>query len=206
MEIKKMERKKSMRTVERNADRETPEPLALIQAVVNTRYGRTRADDWQSPEQVRAWLIHHRLLARETPVLQGDQRRLIEVREALRGLLRGNNGKPADPEQVETLNHIAKHAPLIVHFRQDGSAKLVPDIEGVDGVISLLLGIVFVAMADGTWTRLKVCRNERCQKAFYDSSRNHSGTWCAMAKCGSRVKARTYRQRQQKRVEEVQDR
>ena len=194
-----------MQTLKIDTDRGMPKPLALIQAVVNTRYGRTRADDWHTPEQLREWLIRNQLLASETPVSQGDQRRLIEVREALRGLLRGNNGTPIASEHVETLNHMAKHAPLILHLRPDGSAKLVPDIEGVDGVISCLLAIVFTAMADGTWTRLKACRNERCQKAFYDSSRNHSGTWCAMAKCGSRIKAHTYRQRQQKGVAEVQD-
>jgi predicted RNA-binding Zn ribbon-like protein len=190
---------KSMQTGERDTDKGAPEPLTFIQAVVNTRYGRTRADDWHSLEQLRAWLIDHQLLARETPLTQGDQRRLIEVREALRGLLRGNNGMLVTPEHIETLNHTAKHAPLIVQLRQEGQAHLVPDIKGVDGVISFLLGIVFTAMVDGTWARLKVCRNERCQKAFYDTSKNRSGTWCAMAKCGSRIKARAYRQRQQKR-------
>ena len=95
-----------------------------------------------------------------------------------------------------------KHASLIVCLSPDASANLVLDIEGVDGVIGFLLGIVFTAMADGTWTRLKACRNERCQNAFYDSSKNRSGTWCAMEKCGSRVKARAYRQRQQKMVED----
>lgn len=181
----------------------TQEPLALLLAVVNTHYGRTRPDDWHSLEQVRTWLIDHRLLSREAPLTQGDQRRLIEVREALRGLLRGNNGVPVAPEHTETLNHIAKYAPLIVQFRQEGQANLVPDIEGVDGVIGFLLGIVFTAMTDGSWARLKACRNERCQKAFYDTSKNHSGTWCAMAKCGSRVKARAYRQRQRNELGEV---
>src|SRR5579863_3881106 len=136
-----------MQTITKAADRETPEPLALILAVVNTRYGRTRADDWHSPEQVREWLLHHRLLASEIAVSQGDQRRLIEVREALRGLLRGNNGVAVASEHIETLNHMAKHASLIVRLRPDGTARLVPDIEGVDGVIGLLLGIVYTAMA-----------------------------------------------------------
>jgi predicted RNA-binding Zn ribbon-like protein len=192
-----------MKTEERVVEKGTPEPLALLQEVINTRYGRTRPDDWHSLEQLRTWLIEHQLLAREAPLTQGDLRRLIEVREALRGLLRGNNEVPVAPEHIETLNHTAKHAPLIVQFRQEGPANLVPDIEGVDGVISFLLGIMFTAMTDGSWARLKVCRNERCQKAFYDTSKNRSGRWCAMAKCGSRVKARAYRQRQQKEMGEV---
>jgi predicted RNA-binding Zn ribbon-like protein len=72
---------------------------------------------------------------------------------------------------------------------------LEPDIAGVDGTIARLVGIVFTAMTDGTWARLKACRNERCQKAFYDTSRNRSGAWCSMAGCGSRFKARAYRHR-----------
>ena len=29
---------------------------------------------------------------------------------------------------------------------------------------------MFTVITDGTWARLKTCRNERCQKAFYDTS------------------------------------
>jgi hypothetical protein len=59
----------------------------------------------------------------------------------------------------------------MVRFQHDGLPVLEPDIAGVDGVIARLIGIVFTAMIDGTWERLKVCRNERCQKAFYDTSK-----------------------------------
>ena len=48
-------------------------------------------------------------------------------------------------------------------------------------------------MADGTWRRLKACREDTCQWAFYDRSKNRSGTWCSMAVCGNRAKARAYR-------------
>ena len=191
-----------MKTLESNDSRITPEPLAIIEAVVNTRYGRAHADEWATPTQLRDWLLRHQLLANETPLTRGDQRRMIEAREALRGLLSSNNAMPLAAEHIETLNHIARHAPVVVHFRQDGLAELAPDIEGIDGVISSLLAIVYTAMIDGTWMRLKICRNEPCEKAFYDTSKNHSGSWCSMAKCGSRIKARAYRQRQQKQDEE----
>ncbi len=186
-----------MQTAQKKANKGTPETLTLIQEIVNTRYGRTRADTWQSPEQLHEWLINKHLLTAAHPFSQGDHRRLLEVREALRELLRRNNGYPAESEYIEALNHLAKHAPLTVHFQQDGLAQLIPDIEGVDGVISLLLGMIFTSMAEESWTRLKVCRNRHCQAAFYDTSKNHSGTWCTMAICGSRHKARTYRNRQQ---------
>src|SRR5207237_71821 len=57
-------------------------------------------------------------------------------------------------------------------------------------------------LADGTWARIKACRNDRCQKAFYDTSKNRSGAWCSMAGCGSRLKARAYRHRRTAHLEE----
>jgi predicted RNA-binding Zn ribbon-like protein len=50
-------------------------------------------------------------------------------------------------------------------------------------------------MVDGTWPRFKTCRNDECRWAFYDHSKNRSGTWCTMADCGDKLKARAYRQR-----------
>jgi predicted RNA-binding Zn ribbon-like protein len=61
---------------------------------------------------------------------------------------------------------------------------------------SQLVGIVHDAQLTGTWSRLKLCRNDDCSWAFYDSSRNRSGSWCRMGECGNRLKNRAYRARQ----------
>ncbi|MHB8244304.1 MAG: CGNR zinc finger domain-containing protein [Acidimicrobiales bacterium] len=74
-------------------------------------------------------------------------------------------------------------------------SRLVSLEGGVSGALAALVAIVHGAMADGTWVRLKVCQSDRCRFAFYDSSRNRSGTWCSMQVCGNRAKVRTYRQR-----------
>ena len=50
-------------------------------------------------------------------------------------------------------------------------------------------------MENDTWPRLKACRDDTCQWAFYDHSKNRSGHWCSMEVCGSRHKARQYRER-----------
>jgi predicted RNA-binding Zn ribbon-like protein len=127
--------------------------------------------------------------------IKGDFRRVLLLREALRGLLRANSEMEMTGYPVEVFNRLASDAPLTIHLQSDGLATLGPDIAGVDGAIARLVRIVFTAMTDGTWARLKTCRNERCQKAFYDTSKNRSGAWCSMAVCGSRLKARAYRHR-----------
>jgi hypothetical protein len=191
------ERATAMSAIPEEQNKAAPGQLALIQDFVNTQYGQARRAhvELTNPEQLRAWLVAHRLLADGIAVTEGDFRRILQVREALRGFLRMNNDFEDAPLQVELLNTLAGNAPLTVRFQRDGLPMLEPDIAGVDGVIAHLVGIVFTSMIDGTWGRLKACRNERCQKAFYDTSKNRSGAWCSMSGCGSRFKARVYRQR-----------
>jgi hypothetical protein len=180
-----------------------PGQLALVQALVNTQYGHGRYAhvELTSPEQLRAWLVAHGLLADGTPVTEGDFRRVLQLREALRSLLRANNETEMLASQVDVLNRLTSNAPLTVRFHHDGLPTLEPDIAGVDGTLARLVGLVFTAMTDGTWGRLKACRNDRCQKAFYDTSKNRSGAWCSMARCGSRLKARAYRHRRTAHIE-----
>ena len=184
-------------TMNEERSKAAPGPLALVQTLVNTQYGQGRRVhvELTSPEQLRAWLVAHQLLEDGTAVMQGDFRRVLLLREALRSLVRANNEGEVPASQVEVFNRLASDAPLTVRLHPDGLPTLSPDIAGVDGVIARLVGIVFTAMTDGTWARLKACRNDRCQKAFYDTSKNRSGAWCSMAVCGSRLKARAYRHR-----------
>jgi predicted RNA-binding Zn ribbon-like protein len=186
-----------MTTRQEEQHKAAPGPLAVVQAFVNTQYGHGRYAhaELTSSEQLRAWLEAHDLLEDGAPVTEGDLRRALQLREALRSLLRANNEMEVLASPIEVLNHLASAAPLKVRFHDDGQGTLEPDIAGVDGALASLIGMVFTAMINGTWGRLKVCRNERCQKAFYDTSKNRSGAWCSMARCGSRLKARAYRRR-----------
>jgi predicted RNA-binding Zn ribbon-like protein len=98
-------------------------------------------------------------------------------------------------EAAGVLNALAAYAPLSVRFREDGQASLEPDIDGVDGALARLLAAVLLAQTDGSWRRLKICRNDACGRAFFDTSKNHSGTWCDLGKCGNRLNARGSRAR-----------
>ena len=150
---------------------------------------------------------HHREVLSEPAKLRGvldldpsavlgepELRRALEVRRALRSLALANNGVPVEPGSLDVLESAAARGRLTVRF-EGGSALLEPASRDVDGALADLVGIVYTAMADGTWTRLKACRRDVCGWLFYDHSRNHSAVWCQMAVCGNRTKTKAYRAR-----------
>jgi len=173
-----------------------PGELNHIRRFVNTLDLGDGADAIAQPEDLRDWLAERGMIDAAAGLTEEDVRVAHAVREALRKLLLANNGDPVDPAAVATLNAAAQRAPLQVRFSDGGSAALGPAGGGIDAAVGRLLAIVDHAMAEGTWPRLKACAlHDRCEWAFYDWSKNRSGTWCDMAVCGNRAKARAYRER-----------
>jgi len=172
-----------------------PGPLALVQAFVNTREAERGLEALTAPGTLRRWLVERDILSGKENLREADVGRAREVREALRVLLVANNGRAVDPRAVQTLNRTAGRARLEIRFGADGGTLLEPVSDGADGALGRILAAVYAGMEQGTWQRLKVCRNEACRWAFYDRSKNRSGEWCSMAVCGNRKKIRTYRRR-----------
>ncbi len=174
-----------------------PAGLARIRAFVNTREidGAAVVEGFATPADLGAWLLAQGLLPQGARMDAGDLDEAIRLREALRELLLGNAGHRADPAAVEHLRSAGRHAPVAVTFDEDGSAMLAPAASGAAAAFGRLLADVAIAVADGSWPRLKACRNDECRWAYYDASRNRSGRWCSMAGCGNRMKGRAYRDR-----------
>jgi predicted RNA-binding Zn ribbon-like protein len=78
---------------------------------------------------------------------------------------------------------------LSLRLDEDGRLRVATGGDALDEVLATAFG----AMLDGTWRRLKACRN--CRWSFYDYSPNRSATWCSMQLCGNRTKTRAYRRR-----------
>jgi predicted RNA-binding Zn ribbon-like protein len=129
-------------------------------------------------EWLPAWLEEHGVAA-------GEVERAAELREALRALLRVNNEGGDAPGAAAVVNEAARA--VRVELR-DGRVSLA----GPDALADVV-AITLTAILDGTWPRLKVCR--KCEWAFYDRSKNRSGSWCSMQLCGNRLKTRAYRGR-----------
>jgi predicted RNA-binding Zn ribbon-like protein len=176
-------------------DQRAPGELELVRRFVNSRDLDRGTDAFAAAEESAAWLAEHGLPGGGA-LDDADRERLSAVREALRELLLANNaGEPPPREALAELNRQSSAAAIGLRFDSDGSA-LVTQCEGVDSAIARVLTIAHESMRDGTWARLKVCPADDCLWAFYDHSRNRSGTWCSMEECGNRAKARAYRERQ----------
>lgn len=125
----------------------------------------------------------------------GDLADLRLFREALRGVLEANAGEGQPAERWTAVEPFAARAGYKIRV-SDGVPALAPQGSGADAAIATLLGIVYDAIGDGTWQRLKACRKHSCRWAFYDRSKNGSGAWCSMRVCGNRVKAQRRRARE----------
>ncbi len=158
-----------------------PEPLQLVQGLVNT----------VDFERDRDWLPD--FLAEEgVDATPAELARAREVREAIRELLYANNNQPLEGEPHATLRSAADRARLTLDLEQP---VLLTNALRVDGLLGRVLAVAYAAMVDGSWSRLKACRNHGCRWAFYDYSRNRSASWCSMQLCGNRTKTRVYRRR-----------
>jgi predicted RNA-binding Zn ribbon-like protein len=161
-----------------------PEPLRQIQRYVNT------IDLSHDREWLTAWLEEQGLA---TPT-DTDLARARALREAIRELLYANNdpGETPPTPALQALAAAADGARLTIDF---DPPALSASGEGLDGILGAIATVSYTAMVDGTWRRLKCCRNSDCRWAFYDNSKNRSATWCSMQLCGNRTKIRTYRSR-----------
>lgn len=179
--------------------RPAPGPLALVQAFINTHYDLERdhgAEVLSSSGALAAWLRDRGLIDGATAIQDRDLRRALALRESLRTLARSTDSEPSVLRRArEQVDAASAGARVEIRFVPDGPTFVGATGAGVNGAFGALLAIVAEAVADGTWSRLKICPGHHCGWAFYDHSRNRAGRWCSMSVCGGREKARAHYRR-----------
>ena len=158
-----------------------PEPLRAVQLFVNTTDHEHSRELLGTPAELRSFFAE---LGLDTgPVGAASLARARTFRTELHELL-------VDGTVGPVLDEAAARAKLTLDLLEP---RLVPRARGVDAALGALLAIAYDAMRDGSWERLKTCRN--CGFAFWDESRNRSAAWCSMQLCGNRLKVRRHRAR-----------
>ena len=174
-----------------------PQPLWLVQSFVNTVDLENKREWLADPAALAAWAREQELVSTKTTFTSSDLDQAVELREAFRALLAANRDRRRDAAALALLTETARAAQLAVVFVGE-TPKLEPAATGIEGLCGQLVSVAVTAMLDGSWERLKACRN--CRWAFFDESKNRSAHWCSMALCGNRLKTRAYRRRQRSPV------
>lgn len=170
-----------------------PGEAKIVQAFVNTAVPRTRTEELSSPQALARWLERWRLMGEAPELTADDLERAIALREGMRALLWGNNGRPLDPRAIARLDQAAADVPLRLRAGADGGVYLTSATGGA-GALARLLGIFAAVRLEDSWPRFKACADRTCGSAFYDVTKNLSGRWCS-PRCSNRISARAYRRR-----------
>jgi predicted RNA-binding Zn ribbon-like protein len=168
-----------------------PGALALVQDFVNTAELPGGYDELANLPATVDWLGAR---GYRVQLDESQHRRLVETREHLRSLIAVNSGQQLPASAAARLGKLLDAAAVHPVVAADG-VRLASTAGGVDGFVAGLLAALVQTTIDGSFRRLKVCRSDTCQWTFYDNSKNGCGAWCSMRSCGSRAKARAYRER-----------
>lgn len=161
---------------------------ALVTEFVNSLDLMPYTENLGTPGELVAWLAERDLVEPGTRATKADLEAAQRLREAIRDFAGGDASASAE------LDVVAREAKLGVRFAE-GAARLEPAASGVRGALGRIVGEIASGMADGSWSRLKICNADDCRWAFYDTTKNRSRAWCSMQSCGNRAKVKAYRAR-----------
>jgi predicted RNA-binding Zn ribbon-like protein len=172
-----------------------PMPLLLVQSFVNTREEDVGTDLLTDASTARDWLSEAGIL----PDLVLDEPGLAivrDIRESIRTLLVHNaDGVPPTEAEIRPLADLARSSRFRPLVAEGGLVNIEPEVGAGLRPMATLLLVIRDAQRDGSWSRLKACRNVDCRWAFFDRSHARRGAWCDMAVCGNRIKNRNLRSR-----------
>ncbi len=172
--------------------REAPGRLELVRRLLNTQNLENGAELLGDTAELRYWMTQEGC-AVSGRILRADAARVHELRSLLRETLFVHGAAPRSAS--DRLTRFAESLPVTFAF-PDG-VRFVRLGGDVDVFLVSVLATVHTAMGDQRWHRLKACKH--CQWVVYDHSRNNSASWCTEKACGSRQRARQYRQRVKQR-------
>jgi predicted RNA-binding Zn ribbon-like protein len=188
----------ALRTAGRDPGGRTPAPgsLWLIQALVNTLNAEAGLDLLATRAEATEWLVPAGLLTAGSRLTGAEHEALVELREAIRGVLAAHTDRLENPAAASRLAVALASCRLGLAVGPAGDMQLVSaDHDPFQRVIGAVAIAIAEAAVGGTWDRLKSCPGHLCGWAFYDRSASGQSRWCSMQLCGSRSKMRAYRGR-----------
>ncbi|MEP6492547.1 MAG: CGNR zinc finger domain-containing protein [bacterium] len=179
---------------------------------VNCEHGMRRFDALRDFETMVRWLEAASVLdgeraggirrrAQQQPA--GAAAALLDgrrVRAALRSLAeRGPMSERIRTEGLAEINRVLGRSAGTrrVDLRPDGTfiRSFVPVGDAFAGLVIPIVESAADALILGELSRVRRCADPRCQRVFFDNTKNGRRRWCDMATCGNRAKAARHREK-----------
>lgn len=145
-----------------------------------------------APSDLDAWFTESGLVPRAEASVPADLTAAIRTREAIYALVWARlHGQDLPADAVTTLNAVAAEPPLTAALTPDGWARAGTPRQALS---HLARGAVEIIGGEES-ALLRECSRPECTQVYLDTSRGHRREWCSMATCGSRMKAKAYRER-----------
>jgi predicted RNA-binding Zn ribbon-like protein len=175
--------------------------------------GHGRTDDQHQtdehlvlPADAAMWFLEQELIHRDAGIrlTDTDLARIKRVRSALREVVDSVvQGRKPEADAVHLVNAVLESR-RPTRLELDGSALRIGHRHAatpVDDALALIAEAIIEELATGRPERLRVCANDRCRWAFFDSSPTGRRRWCDMRSCGNQAKAARYRARLKEEAE-----
>jgi predicted RNA-binding Zn ribbon-like protein len=168
---------------------------------VNCEYGIRRFDALRDFETLVRWL--------ESAIVL-DAERAAGIRRRAQQQPAGASAALVDARRVRSaLRALAERGPTServlgrsagtrrVDLRPDGTfiRSFVPVGDAFAGLVIPIVESAADALILGELSRVRRCADSRCQRVFFDNTKNGRRRWCDMATCGNRAKAARHREK-----------
>ena len=179
---------------------------------VNCEHGHRRFDSLRDFESMVRWLEAAAVLdaergggirrrAQQQPA--GAAAALVDarrVRAALRALAeRGPMSERVRADGLVEINRVLGRSAGTrrLDLRADGTfiRSFVPVGDAFAGLVIPVVESAADALILGELPRVRRCADQRCQRVFFDNTKNGRRRWCDMATCGNRAKAARHREK-----------
>ncbi|WP_436534751.1 CGNR zinc finger domain-containing protein [Actinoplanes sp. HUAS TT8] len=160
------------------------------------KWRRTRPEEGLSaPGDAARWALAAGVLTEPPPPDETEFDQLLGVRESVYRLVEAarQGTLPADADLL-AVNDAANRPLPSLDLTARGARRTGPL-----GTVTTEVARAAIAFLDEMHTptppRVRECERPECTRVFIDRSRAGTRSWCGMAECGNRVKAREYRAR-----------
>lgn len=167
----------------------TPQQLVPLINLLNAHSIGGAPDAFDSADGAAAYLAESGFAAGEVPVTPAGLRHLRTLRDALIAVIE----RPDDESAWAQVDSIAARSQLRLHVSAPGVSALTTTASGVQAIVDETLATLHGALADGSWSRVRLCALDACHSAFYDATRSRTQRWHSYAMCGNRTNVAAHR-------------